>query len=180
MSKKKRTVVKYTDDKGNKIKSVERRSGKRVETIKSKDGNYKSRQVTGKDGKVKNTVTRTPGGVEKEIERGNKRIEVRKYKDEGVKTRTVTNMKKNNQYKENSNKALKQTIDNFMSDLKASSFKNVPKQMYDNANSSQNTQIDGKISESKPLTTPQKKLMNIPIAAAEGALSGLGIKKKKD
>ncbi len=133
MSKKKRTVVKYTDDKGNKIKSVERRSGKRVETIKSKDGNYKSRQVTGKDGKVKKTVTRTPGGVEKEIERGNKRIEVGKYKDEGVKTRTVTNMKKNKQYKENSNKALKQTIDNFMSDLKGSTFKSMPKQMYDNA-----------------------------------------------
>ena len=45
-----------------------------------------------------------------------------------------------------------------MSDLKASSFKNVPKQMYDNANSSQNTQIGGKISESKPLTTPTKSL----------------------
>ena len=67
--------------------------------------------------------------MEKEIERGNKRIEVGKYKDEGVKTRTVTNMKKNKQYKENSNKALKQTIDNFMSDLKGSKFKSMPKQM---------------------------------------------------
>ena len=90
---------------------------------------------------VKKTVTRTPGGVEKEIERGNKRIDVRKYKDEGVKTRTVTNMKKNDQYN---------------NDLKNSTFKNMPKQMYDNANSSKNTQIDGKISESKPLTTLQK------------------------
>jgi hypothetical protein len=157
MSKKERTVVKYTDDKGNKIKSVERRSGKRVETIKSKDGNYKSRQVTGKDGKVKKTVTRTPGGVEKEIERGNKRIEVKKFKDEGVKTRTVINMKKNDKYKD---------------DLKNSTFKNMPKQMFDNANSSKNTQIDGKISESKPLTTPQKKLMNVhlPYEMLKGTL----------
>ncbi len=94
----KRTVVKYTDKDGNKIKSVERRSGKRIETSKNKSTGVKSRQVS-KDGVVKKTVTRTPGGVEKEIERGNKRIEVQKYKDEGVKNRTVINMVKNSAFK---------------------------------------------------------------------------------
>ena len=44
----------------------------------------------------------------------------------------------------------------FASSLKSSPFKGIPKAMYDNANSSKNTQIDGKISESKPLTTLQK------------------------
>lgn len=68
------------------------KSKKRKVTKTNKDG-VKTRQVS-KDGVVKKTVTRTKGGVEKEIERGNKRIDVRKYKDEGVKTRTVTNMKK--------------------------------------------------------------------------------------
>lgn len=116
--------------------------------------NGKVRQVV-KDNIIKKTVTRTPGGVEKEIERGNKRIEVRKYKDEGIKSRTVTNMKKNEQYQ---------------NDLKNSTFNRFPKQMFDNANSSQNTQIDGEISESKPLTTPQKKLMNVPYKMLKGTL----------
>ena len=58
----------------------------------NKDG-VKTKQVL-KDGVVKKTVTRTKGGVEKEIERGKKRIDVRKYKDEGVKTRTVRTPKK--------------------------------------------------------------------------------------
>lgn len=68
------------------------KSKKRKVTKTNKDG-VKTRQVS-KNGVVKKTVTRTKGGVEKEIERGNKRIEVQKYKNEGVKNRTVTNMKK--------------------------------------------------------------------------------------
>ena len=90
--------------------------GKRKVVRTNKNG-VKTKQVI-KDGVVKKTVTRTPGGVEKEIERGNKRIDVRKYKDEGVKSRTVTNMKKNDQYKD---------------DLKSSPFKNMPKAIFDNA-----------------------------------------------
>ena len=78
--KKKRTVVKYTTKDGTKIKSVERRSGKRVETAKNKAKDFKSRQVTGKDGNIKKTVTRTKGGVEKEIERGKKRVVVSRGK----------------------------------------------------------------------------------------------------
>jgi hypothetical protein len=70
------------------------KSKKRKVTKTNKDG-VKTRQVS-KNGVVKKTVTRTKGGVEKEIERGNKRIEVQKYKNEGVKNRTVINMKKNN------------------------------------------------------------------------------------
>lgn len=202
----KRKVNIYSEN-GNKVKLVQRRSGKTVKTTVSPSGKYKEREVKSsdgtlirkttkdlspmdkkdksvevykdgvikktkstykqkngrawkdkqkfKDGVAKKTVHRTPSGVEKEIERGNKRIEVGKYKDEGVKTRTVINMKKNDKYKD---------------DLKGSTFKNMPKQMYDNANSSQNTQIDGKISESKPLTTPQKKLMNIPYEILKGTL----------
>lgn len=88
--KKKRTVVKYTTKDGTKIKSVERRSGKRVETAKNKAKDFKSRQVTGKDGNIKKTVTRTNGGVEKEIERGKKRVVVGKYKNEGAKFRQVS------------------------------------------------------------------------------------------
>ncbi len=179
--KKQRLVQRASTMDGGEIKSVERRSGKRVETFKNKDTGYKSRQVIGKDGNVKKTVTRTPGGVEKEIERGNKYIEVDKYKNEGVKSRTVTNMKKNNQYKENNAKAITKAATtgmlsgiigaaDFMSNLKGSPFKNVPKQMFDNANSSQNTQIDGKISKSKPLTTPQKKLINNVIESATFAV----------
>jgi hypothetical protein len=79
--------------------------------------NGKVRQVV-KDNIIKKTVTRKPGAVEKEIERGNKRIEVGKYKDEGVKTRTVINFNKNQQYQD---------------DLKGSIFNRFPKQMFDNA-----------------------------------------------
>ena len=71
---------------------------KRTVKVVTKDDGVKTRQVS-KDGVVKKTVTRTPGGVEKEIERGNKRIEVQKYKDEGVKNRTVINMVKNSAFK---------------------------------------------------------------------------------
>ena len=77
------------------IKDMDYKKRKVVKT--NKDG-VKTRQVI-KDGVVKKTVTRTPGGVEKEIERGNKRIEVQKYKDEGVKNRTVINMVKNSAFK---------------------------------------------------------------------------------
>ncbi len=206
----KRKVNIYSEN-GNKVKLVQRKSGKTVKTTFNPNYKYKEREVKSsdgtlirkttkylspldkrdksvevykdgvikktksiykqknsgrgawkdkqkfKDGVAKKTVHRTPGGVEKEIERGNKRIEVQKYKDEGVKSRTVINMKKNDQYK---------------NDLKNSTFKNMPKQMFDNANSSQNTQIDGKISESKPLTTPQKKLMNVhlPYEMLKGTL----------
>ena len=79
--------------------------------------NGKVRQVV-KDNIIKKTVTRTPGAVEKEIERGNKYIEVDKYKNEGVKRRTVINMKKNQQYQD---------------ELKDSTFRNFPQQVYDNA-----------------------------------------------
>lgn len=92
--KKKRVVQRASTMDGGEIKSVTRRSGRRVETEKNKETGFKQKQKFRKDGTVKKTVTRTKGGVEKEIERGNKRIDVRKYKDEGVKTRTVTNMKK--------------------------------------------------------------------------------------
>lgn len=112
----------------------------------------------------------------KAVSSGNKRIEVQKYKDEGVKNRTVIDMKKNNQYKENfvakNAKAIKSAID-FMSNLKSSTFKNMPKQVFDNANSSKNTQIDGKMSESKPLTTPEKKLINIPSEILKGTLDDM-------
>ena len=70
---------------------------KRKVTKTNKDG-VKTRQVS-KNGVVKKTVTRTKGGVEKEIERGNKRIEVQKYKDEGEKNRTVIDMVKNSAFK---------------------------------------------------------------------------------
>mgnify|MGYP003656785699 FL=1 len=77
--KKKRTVVKYTTKDGTKIKSVERRSGKRVETAKNKSTGVKSRQVS-KNGVIKKTVTKTPKGKTKEVERGKKRRVVSKYK----------------------------------------------------------------------------------------------------
>ena len=91
--KKKRTVVKYTTKDGTKIKSVERRSGKRVETAKNKAKDFKSRQVTGKDGNIKKTVTRTNGGVEKERESKNRAVRKENYRKEGVKTKVVTNKK---------------------------------------------------------------------------------------
>ena len=71
---------------------------KKRKVIKTNKDGVKTRQVI-KDGVVKKTVTRTEGGVEKEIERGNKRIEVQKYKDEGVKNRTVINMVKNSAFR---------------------------------------------------------------------------------
>lgn len=92
-SKKKRVVMRASTMDGGEIKSVERRSGKRVETFKNKDTGYKSRQVTGKDGEIKSTVTKTPGS--REVERENKNRAVRKenYRKEGVKTKVVTNKK---------------------------------------------------------------------------------------
>lgn len=113
------------EENGNKVTLITKSSGKKIKKTVSPDGNFKQRQVIRKyddvndtGGTVKKTVTRTPGAVEKEIERGNKYIEVDKYKNEGVKTRTVTNMKKNEQYQ---------------NDLKGSTFKNFPQQVYDNA-----------------------------------------------
>ena len=182
---------KVYEENGNKVTLITKSSGKNIKKTVSPDGKFKQRQVIRKyddvndtGGTIKKTVTRTPGGVEKEIERGNKRIEVQKYKDEGVKNRTVINMKKNNQYKENNAKAITKAATagmlsgmteaaDFMSNLKSSTFKNMPKQVFDNANSSKNTQIDGKMSESKPLTTPQKKLINIPSEILKGALDNM-------
>ena len=91
--------------------------------FKTNENGVKQRQVS-KNGVVKKTVTRTKGGVEKEIERGNKRIDVRKYKDEGVKTRTVTNMKKaaKNAAKSLSESAIKGAIS-------GSAFRNLPSSM---------------------------------------------------
>jgi len=71
---------------------------KKRKVVKTNKDGVKTRQVI-KDGVIKKTVTRTDGGVEKEIERGNKRIEVQKYKDEGVKNRTVIDMVKNSAFK---------------------------------------------------------------------------------
>lgn len=88
--KKEERVIKKVKKLQSKYKDAGDAKRKVIKT--NKDG-VKTRQVI-KDGVVKKTVTRTPGGVEKEIERGNKRIEVQKYKDEGVKNRTVINMKK--------------------------------------------------------------------------------------
>lgn len=123
----KRTVVKYKTKDGTKVKSVERRSGKRVETAKNKSTGVKSRQVS-KNGIVKKTVTRTPGGVEKEIERGNKRIEVQKYKDEGVKNRTVINMKK---AKQNAVSSMAKSLSEsaIKGAISGSAFRNIPSSM---------------------------------------------------
>ena len=93
--KKEERVIKKVKKLQTKYKDAGDAKRKVVKT--NKDG-VKTRQVI-KDGVVKKTVTRTPGGVEKEIERGNKRIEVQKYKDEGVKNRTVINMVKNSAFK---------------------------------------------------------------------------------
>ena len=70
-----------------------------IKDMKHKMDKPKTKQKFRKDGTVRKTVTRTKGGVEKEIERGNKRIEVQKYKDEGVKNRTVIDMVKNSAFK---------------------------------------------------------------------------------
>ena len=91
--KNRRVVMRASTMDGGEIKSVERKSGKRVETFKKKDTGYKSRQVTAKDGGIKSTVTKTPGG--REVERENKSRAVRKenYRKEGVKTKVVINKK---------------------------------------------------------------------------------------
>jgi hypothetical protein len=125
--KKKRVVQMASTMDGSEIKSVTRRSGKKVVTEKNKETGFKQKQKFRKDGTVKKTVTRTKGGVEKEIERGKKRIDVRKYKDEGVKTRTVTNMKKNDQYKDKK----KKSVQKFISDRKNDNLKDF-KNMIDN------------------------------------------------
>ena len=78
---------------GGEMKSVERKSGKRVETLKKKDTGYKSRQVTGKDGEIKSTVTKTPGSREVERESKNRAVRKENYRKEGVKTKVVTNKK---------------------------------------------------------------------------------------
>tara|TARA_R110000796_G_scaffold113618_1_gene225374 strand:- start:5549 stop:5980 length:432 start_codon:yes stop_codon:yes gene_type:complete len=100
---------------------------KKRKVVKTDKDGVKTRQVI-KDGVVKKTVTRTKGGVEKEIERGNKRIEVQKYKDEGVKNRTVINMKKakQNAFNKLSESALKGMIS-------GSAFKNLPLSMVKDA-----------------------------------------------
>ncbi len=114
------------------IKDMNYKKRKVVKT--NKDG-VKTRQVI-KDGVVKKTVTRTPGGVEKEIERGNKRIEVQKYKDEGVKNRTVINMKKavKNAAKSLSESAIKGAIS-------GSAFRNLPSSMVKEAMKPENNVI---------------------------------------
>ncbi len=138
--KKQRVVQRASTMDGSEIKSVTRRSGKKVVTEKNKETGFKQKQKFRKDGTVKKTVTRTKGGVEKEIERGKKRIDVGKFKDEGVKTRTVTNMKKNDQYK--ADQVMKDLNDavNFMSDsdgvktnIKNSSFARLPYNMVKDA-----------------------------------------------
>tara|TARA_R110000751_G_scaffold8967_3_gene34650 strand:+ start:122 stop:553 length:432 start_codon:yes stop_codon:yes gene_type:complete len=100
---------------------------KKRKVVKTDKDGVKTRQVI-KDGVIKKTVTRTKGGVEKEIERGNKRIEVQKYKDEGVKNRTVINMKKaeQNAFNKLSESALKGMIS-------GSAFKNLPLSMVKDA-----------------------------------------------
>jgi hypothetical protein len=118
--KKEERVIKKVKKLQSKYKDAGDAKRKVIKT--NKDG-VKTRQVI-KDGVVKKTVTRTKGGVEKEIERGNKRIDVRKYKDEGVKTRTVTNMKKaaKNAAKSLSGSAIKGAI-------AGSAFRNIPSSM---------------------------------------------------
>ena len=100
---------------------------KKRKVVKTDKDGVKTRQVI-KDGVVKKTVTRTKGGVEKEIERGNKRIEVQKYKNEGVKNRTVINMNKakQNAFNKLSESALKGMIS-------GSAFKNLPLSMVKDA-----------------------------------------------
>lgn len=91
--KKRKVVVRASTLDGGEIKSVERKSGKRVETFKKKEDGYKSRQVTGKDGYIKKTVTKTPGAKEKETENKNRAVRKEKYRKEGVKTKVVVNKK---------------------------------------------------------------------------------------
>jgi len=74
----KRTVIKYTDEEGGKVRSVETRGGKVKETYKKKeckiiDGKkvckvYKSKQKS-KDGIIYKTKTKTKGGGSKTLRR---------------------------------------------------------------------------------------------------------------
>tara|TARA_R110002074_G_scaffold72085_3_gene166245 strand:+ start:2726 stop:3520 length:795 start_codon:yes stop_codon:yes gene_type:complete len=127
-----KTVTKGSDNFG---------SSKSKTTIK--DG-VKTKQKFRKDGTVKKTVTRTPGGVEKEIERGNKRIEVQKYKDEGVKNRTVINMKK---AKQNAVGAMAKSLSEsaIKGAISGSAFKNLPSSMVKEAMKPDNNVIMNKI-----------------------------------
>ena len=61
--------------------------------LKRKTLVYKSRQVTGKDGEIKSTVTKTPGSREVERESKNRAVRKENYRKEGVKTKVVTNKK---------------------------------------------------------------------------------------
>ncbi len=145
---------------------------KKRKVIKTNKDGVKTRQVI-KDGVVKKTVTRTPGGVEKEIERGNKRIDVRKYKDEGVKTRTVTNMKKaaKNAAKSLSGSAIKGALaggaaategitEGVQGMIKNSAFKNLPHSMVEMGSRPENNVIQNKI-----------------MKATENAMKEYGVKK---
>lgn len=76
-------------DRRDESKGAKKGAGKRAYSSVSTMDKPKIKQKFRKDGTVRKTVTRTKGGVEKEIERGRKRIDVRKYKDEGVKSRST-------------------------------------------------------------------------------------------
>jgi len=91
---KERVVMRASTMDGGEIKSVERKSGKRVETFKKKDTGYKSRQVTAKDGGIKSTVTKTPqpkGESKYIVRKSGKTVDAYKG-DDGVKTRVVTDV----------------------------------------------------------------------------------------
>jgi len=130
---------------------------KKRKVVKTNKDGVKTRQVI-KDGVVKKTVTRTPGGVEKEIERGNKRIEVQKYKDEGVKNRTVINMKKakQNAFNKLSESAIKGAIS-------GSAFKNLPSSMVKEAMKPENN-----------------VMMNKIMKATDNAMKAYGVEKIKN
>ncbi len=122
--KKEERVIKKVKKLQSKYKDAGDAKRKVIKT--NKDG-VKTRQVS-KNGIVKKTVTRTPGGVEKEIERGNKRIEVQKYKDEGVKSRTVINMKK---AKQNAVSSMAKSLSEsaIKGAISGSAFRNLPSSM---------------------------------------------------
>ena len=120
-TKKKRTVVKYRDKDGSKVKSVERRSGKLIETRKKKgekDSSYKSKKITNKDGSVK-VKTSSKGIFDVEVDgksypvkgkkvvktrrdktvtkfkaRGGKDTPIRKINDKHIKKKGLTKMNK--------------------------------------------------------------------------------------
>tara|TARA_R100001510_G_scaffold57393_1_gene65304 strand:+ start:278 stop:838 length:561 start_codon:yes stop_codon:yes gene_type:complete len=117
-------------DRRDESKGANKGAGNKAYSSVSTMDKPKVKQKLRRDGTVKKTVTRTKGGVEKEIERGNKRIDVRKYKDEGVKTRTVTNMKKNDQYKKKVLDSIMDATRNSIEHMiKNSTFKNMPHSM---------------------------------------------------